>query len=78
MCPYIVKEAVELNRKLRYVNEHQKCLLAGREEELDCLRQDLVQARGSVADRLADRGKKDQMMIGRKTAAQELKMVTAP
>ena len=66
-----------MNRKLRYVNEHQKCLLAGREEELDCLRQELVQARGSVADRLADRGEKDQM-IGRKTAAQELKMVTAP
>lgn len=24
---YIVREAVLLNKKLRYVNEHQKCLL---------------------------------------------------
>ena len=44
-----------MSRKLRYVNEHQRCLLAGVETELESARLDLVRARGSsVADRLSD------------------------
>ena len=64
-----------MNRKLRYVNEHQKCLLAGREAELEASRLELVEARVSVAGRLTERGEREQV-TGRKIATQELKMVT--
>ena len=70
----IVKKAVELNRRLQYVNEHQKCVLAGYKTELEACRQELVEARASLAESIAERGERGQG-TGRNTTVQELKMV---
>ena len=40
-----VQGALELNRKLRYDNEHQHCLMEGCRTELQACRQQLVEAR---------------------------------
>ena len=70
-----MKEAVEMNRRLRYVNEHQKCVLAGREAELEASRQEVVEARVCVGDRLSGR-EGSERLSERDSTAQELKMVS--
>lgn len=70
-----VKQAIEMNRKLQYVNEHQKCLLAGYKTELESCRQQLVETRVSLADALAERGERDEQTSRKTTTEQELKMV---
>ena len=64
-----------MNRKLRYINEHQKCVLVGREAELEAARQELLEARVCVADRLTERGERERLGV-RNSTAHELKMVS--
>ena len=64
-----------MNRKLRYISEHQKCVLVGREAELEAARQELVEARVCVADRLTERGERERLGV-RNSTAHELKMVS--
>ena len=73
---HAVKQAVELNRKLQYVNEHQKCILEGCRKELESCRQQLVDTRVSLADRQAEMVEGGEQ-AGRRTRAteQDLKMV---
>ena len=71
---YVVKQAIEMNRKLQYVNEHHKCIMAGYKTELETCRQQLVEARVSLADSLAERGEREEQ-TGRKTTEQDLIMV---
>lgn len=73
---HAVKQAVELNRKLQYVSEHQKCILEGYRRELESCRQQLVDTRVSLADRQAEMVEGGEQ-AGRRTRAteQDLKMV---
>ena len=77
MHTHTVKQAVELNRRLQYVNEHQKCIVDGYKKQLESCRQQLVDARVSLADSQAEMSEVGES-IGKKavrTTEQELKMV---
>ena len=67
-----------MNRKLQYVNEHQKCIVVGYKRELEACRQQLVEARVSLADSRAERGEGgDRASRNTRTTEQELKMVNS-
>ena len=65
-----------MNKKLRRVNEHQKCLLTGCRAELEACRQELVRARASLVDNLGERGGEREQDTSRRTTEQDLKMVS--
>ena len=71
---HAVKQAIEMNKKLRYVNEHQKCILTDYKTELEMCRQELVGARVSLANSLTERGERGGHSE-KMAAARELKMV---
>ena len=67
----IVKQAVELHKKLEYVNEHQKCELKQCQRQLEQCRRELLEARVKVN---SDR-ETLQIGGGNKCNSHELRMV---
>lgn len=72
VCILVVKKAMELHKKLEYVNEHQQCELKQCQGQLEQCRRELLEARVKVnSDRdgvLQSRGEK-------KCNSQELRIV---
>ena len=67
----VVKKAMELHKKLEYVNEHQKCELKHYQGQLEKCRRELLEARvkaNSDREDLQSRGKM-------KSDSQELRLV---
>ena len=74
---YAVKEAVEMNRKLQYVNEHQKCIMEDYRKKLEVSRQELVETRVLLADAQAERNEgREGNGRNTRTTEQQLKMVS--
>lgn len=70
----VVKQAVELNRKLQYMNSHQQCTIEACRGELETCRQELLEAKVQLAGQQGTMGGGEDH--GRvKTSEQELKMV---
>ena len=74
MFVYVVKQAKELHKKLKYVNEHQKCELNQRDEKLEKCRRELLEARVKLnSQREGSQPGGDIAMAG--CSKQELRMV---
>ena len=70
----VVKQAIELNRKLQYMNSHQQCTIEACRRELETCRQELLETKVQLAGQQGTMGGGEDH--GRvKTSEQELKMV---
>ena len=70
----VVKQAIELNQKLQYMNSHQQCTIEAYRRELETCRQELLEAKVQLAGQQGTNGGGEDH--GRvKTSEQELKMV---
>ena len=65
-----------MNRKLQYVNEHQKCIMEDYRKKLEVSRQELVETRVLLADAQAERNEgREGNGRNTRTTEQQLKMV---
>ena len=64
-----------MNKKLQYVNDHQQCILTDYKTELEMCRQELVDARVSLANSLTEREERGGH-AEKVAAARELKMAS--
>lgn len=70
-----MKGALDLNRKLQYVNEHQQCTLRAYKQDLDSCRRELIGARVQLDGREWREARWEEEGARAKATEHELRMV---